>query len=202
MPGNSSSGNMRPQSTAIKSSPDSISIMLRPISPRPPSGISRTTGSTELLSRRLRRRANRTIHSQIHGNFAECEAGGIGPVNYAECLSFSGGDRWSSPPARFDQERRIQTVILLEQLQRLLDVVWLFGEPLRIPLFAGHREEVTPVHVNRTGQPANRIGDGMDDVVTERKGLAFAQRLGAGRLDSAIRVGWQPPPENVVFSPR
>ena len=42
---------MRPQSTAITSSPDSISIMLRPISPRPPRGISRTTGSTELLSR-------------------------------------------------------------------------------------------------------------------------------------------------------
>src|SRR5437016_2753552 len=41
---------MSPQSIASKSSPDSISIMLRPISPRPPRGISRTTGSTKLLS--------------------------------------------------------------------------------------------------------------------------------------------------------
>src|SRR5882762_6465420 len=49
MPGSSSSGNMRPQSIAIRSSPDSTSIMLRPISPRPPGGIKRTTGSTELL---------------------------------------------------------------------------------------------------------------------------------------------------------
>ena len=34
-PGISSSGKRRPQSTAMMSSPDSISIMLRPISPRP-----------------------------------------------------------------------------------------------------------------------------------------------------------------------
>src|SRR5437763_9444484 len=50
MPGSSSSGNMSPQSTAIRSSPDSTSIMLRPISPRPPRGIRRTRGSIELLS--------------------------------------------------------------------------------------------------------------------------------------------------------
>src|SRR5262245_22039638 len=36
---------MRPQSTARRSSPDSSSIMLRPISPRPPSGRMRTEGS-------------------------------------------------------------------------------------------------------------------------------------------------------------
>src|SRR2546426_12776732 len=41
---------MSPQSTAIRSSPDSTSIMLRPISPRPPRGIRRTRGSIELLS--------------------------------------------------------------------------------------------------------------------------------------------------------
>src|SRR3990172_3148647 len=47
MPGSSSSGNMSPQSTAMRSSPDSTSIMLRPISPSPPRGISRTEGSTK-----------------------------------------------------------------------------------------------------------------------------------------------------------
>src|SRR5439155_24451662 len=36
---------MRPQSTARRSSPASRTIMLRPISPRPPSGASRTAGS-------------------------------------------------------------------------------------------------------------------------------------------------------------
>src|SRR5262245_6863091 len=45
MPGISSSGNSSPQSTARTSSPDSSSIMLRPISPSPPSGIRRTAGS-------------------------------------------------------------------------------------------------------------------------------------------------------------
>src|SRR5713101_7651037 len=48
MPGiSSASGNMRPQSMAIRSSPDSMSIMLRPISPSPPRGIRRTEGSTK-----------------------------------------------------------------------------------------------------------------------------------------------------------
>src|SRR5713226_9302377 len=47
MPGSSSSGNMRPQSTAIRSSPLSTSIMLRPISPSPPRGMRRTEGSTK-----------------------------------------------------------------------------------------------------------------------------------------------------------
>src|SRR5258706_10831758 len=46
MPGISSgSGNISPQSMAISPSPDSTSIMLSPISPSPPSGISRTAGS-------------------------------------------------------------------------------------------------------------------------------------------------------------
>src|SRR5512145_2654627 len=36
---------MSPQSTAITSSPDSRSIMLRPISPRPPRGMTRMVGS-------------------------------------------------------------------------------------------------------------------------------------------------------------
>src|SRR5262249_46491059 len=46
-----------------------------------------------------------------------------------------------------------------------------------------------------------RIGDGMDDVVTERERLAFAQGLGASGLDSAARIRWQAPPQDVVFSP-
>src|SRR5262245_13805286 len=45
MPGISSSGKSRPQSTAMTSSPDSRSIMLSPISPSPPRGIRRSAGS-------------------------------------------------------------------------------------------------------------------------------------------------------------
>src|SRR5437867_3068632 len=45
MPGISWSGNMSPQSTARRSSPYSRSIMLRPISPSPPSGMIRMLGS-------------------------------------------------------------------------------------------------------------------------------------------------------------
>ena len=43
------SGNMRPQSTAMAASPYSISIMLRPNSPRPPSGMI-FTGSIVILN--------------------------------------------------------------------------------------------------------------------------------------------------------
>ena len=39
MPNKCASGNMRPQSTAMASSPYSISIMFKPNSPRPPSGM-------------------------------------------------------------------------------------------------------------------------------------------------------------------
>src|SRR5215204_1171272 len=39
MPNKCASGNMRPQSTAIASAPYSISIMFKPNSPRPPSGM-------------------------------------------------------------------------------------------------------------------------------------------------------------------
>src|SRR3989304_6337999 len=41
----SSSGDTSPQSMAIRSSPDSRSIMFRPISPSPPRGMTRTVGS-------------------------------------------------------------------------------------------------------------------------------------------------------------
>src|SRR5215510_10768320 len=104
IPGNSSSGNMRPQSTAIKSSPDSISIMLRPISPRPPRGISRTTGSTGLLSRR---RANRTTRPQIPRHFAERRAGESGG-QLCEMLALRFDDQMASCGARSERSRGLE----------------------------------------------------------------------------------------------
>src|SRR5712692_7695001 len=93
----------------------------------------------------------------------------------------------------------VQTVALLEQLQRLLHVVWLFNEPLRIPFFARHSEEIATVNVNGTSETPDRVGHGMNDVAAKRKGLAFAQRLSARCLDSAIRLARQPAPKDIVL---
>src|SRR4030081_2536534 len=56
MPGICSSGNMRPESTRTMSLPCSITIMFLPISPPPPSGMTRTALAKEghLLGRLLR----------------------------------------------------------------------------------------------------------------------------------------------------
>src|SRR5437867_1159308 len=97
---------------------------------------------------------------------------------------------------------RVQAVTLLKQLQRLLYVVWLFGEAFRIPLFARHTEEVATVNMNGAGQTPDRVRHGMNDIVAQGNGVAFAQRLGAGRLDSAIGLARQPTPEDVVLPSR
>src|ERR1700716_2102823 len=57
MPGICSSGNMRPESTSTMSSPCSMTIMFLPISPTPPSGMTRTGLAKErhLLGCLLRR---------------------------------------------------------------------------------------------------------------------------------------------------
>src|SRR3990172_1067558 len=95
MPGNSSSGNMRPQSTAMRSSPDSTSIMLRPISPSPPRGMSRTEGSTKLLSRRRVHRITRVGFPEVSprprasfttgDGVSRVGGAGCGPVAAAAC---------------------------------------------------------------------------------------------------------------------
>src|SRR5262249_11807538 len=63
---------------------------------------------------------------------------------------------------------RVQTIALLEQEERPLHVPRLLHEPLRVPLAAWHAEEVAAVDVNRSGQTADRIRDGVDDVAAER----------------------------------
>src|ERR1041384_228728 len=65
---------MSPQSTAMRSSPDSTSIMFRPISPRPPRGINRTRGSIKVLSTQERHRSIRSPagrHSETPGQALE-----------------------------------------------------------------------------------------------------------------------------------
>ncbi len=52
---------------------------------------------------------------------------------------------------------------MLEQLQRLLHVVRLFDEPLRIPFAVRHTEEVAAIHVNGTSQAPDRVRHGMDN---------------------------------------
>src|SRR5262245_40156058 len=95
---------------------------------------------------------------------------------------------------------RIEAITFLKQLQRLLYVVWLLGQSLRIPLAAWHTEEVAAIDVNRPGQSPDRIGDRMDDVVAQGKGVAFAQCLGASGLDTVPRLARQSSPEDVVFT--
>ena len=72
---------------------------------------------------------------------------------------------------------RMEAITFLKQLQRLLYVVWLLIESLRIPLAARHTEEVAAIDMNRPGQPPDRIGDRMDDVVAQEKGVALAKAL-------------------------
>src|SRR6266571_3372984 len=104
-------------------------------------------------------------------------------------------------PARL-RSCRIQTVAVLEQLQRLLHVIWLFDEPLRIPLFTRHTEEVATVDVDGAGQTPDRVCHGMNDVVAQGEGVAFAQRFRARGLDSATSLTREPAPQDVVLAAR
>src|SRR5678815_233068 len=83
---------------------------------------------------------------------------------------------------------RMEAITFVKQLQRLLYVVWLLSKSLRIPLAARHTEEVAAIDMNRPGQPPDRIGDRMDDVLAQEKGVALAQSLGASGLDSVPRL--------------
>src|ERR1700730_3023883 len=56
--------------------------------------------------------------------------------------------------------------------------------------------------MDRTGQTPNRVGHRMDDVASQGKSVAFAQRFGACALDSAPRLARQPPPQDVVLATR
>src|SRR6266487_229413 len=97
---------------------------------------------------------------------------------------------------------RIQAVAVLEQLQRLLHVIWLFDDPLRIPLFTGHAEEVATVDVDGAGQTPDRVCHGVNDVVAQGEGVAFAQRFRARGLDSATSLTREPAPQDVVLAAR
>src|SRR5215467_12306199 len=65
-----------------------------------------------------------------------------------------------------------QRVRVLEQLQVLRHVVAGFLQAFRVPLAALGGEKVAAIDVDGAGQPADRIGDRMDDVAAERLGIA------------------------------
>src|SRR6476620_5824913 len=94
----------------------------------------------------------------------------------------------------------MQAVRLLEQRHQSIDVVGLFDKTLRIPLTVGHREEVTAIDMDRSGQAVNRIDDGVDDVRSKGHRLALAERFGSGGLDRTVGVACGPSPEDVVLA--
>src|SRR5262245_58285605 len=96
----------------------------------------------------------------------------------------------------------MEAVRLLEQGHQSIDVVGLFDKTLRIPLAVGHREEVTAINMDRSGEATNRIDDGVDDVRSEGHRLALAKRLGSGGLDRTVGVACGPSPEDVVLAAR
>src|SRR6266487_5976614 len=69
-----------------------------------------------------------------------------------------------------------------------------------VPFAARYREEVTPVHVNCPGQALDRIDHRMDDVMSQRYRVPFAERFCAGGLNATIGHSRWPAPENVVFA--
>src|SRR2546428_3377546 len=119
------------------------------------------------------------------------------------CAKFVGVDahRRLAQPARL-RSCRIQTVAFLEQLQGLLYVIWLFDEPLRVPLLTRYTEEVATVDVNGAGQTPDRVCHGMNDVVAQGEGVTFAQRFRTRSFDSATSLTPQPAPQDVVLAAR
>ena len=62
-------------------------------------------------------------------------------------------------------------------------------------------EEITAVHMNGAGQTGNRIGDRVNNVVSERRRIPCAQSLCACSLDLSAVVG-QAAPEDIVLASR
>jgi hypothetical protein len=95
-----------------------------------------------------------------------------------------------------------QPIALLEELERPLHVARLLHEPLRIPLAPGHAEEVAAVDVDRAGQAPDRVGDGMNDVLAQRKDLARPPHWnGLDRLLGRL-VGRESGPVVIAVRPR
>src|SRR5262249_17024646 len=90
-------------------------------------------------------------------------------------------------------------VCLFEPANGAVGIEGSFQQRLRIPLAPVRGiEEITAVHVNRPGEARNRVGHGMDDVVSERFDIPLAKRLGTGRLHPASAAR-DPAPEDIVL---
>src|SRR5262245_25825244 len=87
---------------------------------------------------------------------------------------------------------------LCEETPRIFQIPGTLEERLGIPFAARswRREEVAAVDVNRSRHPANGIDHGMDDVASEHRRIAGAERARTRRLDGAPGS----PPEHVVLS--
>ena len=84
-----------------------------------------------------------------------------------------------------------------EQPPRAFHVEGALFERFRIPFATARCKEVAAVDVQRRGDLLDRVRDGMNDVLTERRGVFRSQRFGAGRLERRTRLV----PENIVLAP-
>ena len=77
-----------------------------------------------------------------------------------------------------------------------------FKQGFRVPLAPMRGiKEITAVQMNCASQAGNRIGDRVDDVVSERRRIPRTECLCAGRLDPPRVVG-PAAPEDIVLAPR
>src|SRR5262245_30731823 len=105
----------------------------------------------------------------------------------------------SSPPSARQASAAQAGIGLFELAHRPRDVVGLFKQCFGIPFAARLVEKIAAVDVDRSRQARDWIGYRVDDVVAERFRVAFAQGLGACRLQLAARAS-RPSPEDIVLA--
>src|ERR1700730_18656211 len=91
---------------------------------------------------------------------------------------------------------------LLESPHCAFGIPALLGQGFRIPLAAFRSKKVASIDMNGSGQPRNRIGDGVNDVLPQGLGVPLAQRLRARGFERAHGTPRDAAPEDVVLPAR
>jgi len=94
----------------------------------------------------------------------------------------------------------VEGVGFLELAQNTIDITRLLDQGFRIPFAAARGEKIAAVDVNGAGETGNRICDGMNDVLSERLGVFFAEGAGSGGFEFAGGGTGNATPEDVVFA--
>src|SRR5258708_17985034 len=94
----------------------------------------------------------------------------------------------------------MEGVGFLELADNSIHTTGLLEERFGIACAAAGGEIIAAVDVNGAGEAGNRVRDGMDDVVSERLGVFFAERAGAGGFELAGGAARNATPEDVVLA--